>query len=136
MQITSRTEYSVRALCELCFNQEPLSLRKISEAQKLPIKYLEHLFRQLKQNELVSSIPGAKGGYILNKNSKDISLLDIIKAVEEINVNMDCDKRENSEYCIGKPCGFHQVWQEIQEHMKNYYSGMSLEYICTKIKEK
>ncbi len=136
MQITSRTEYSVRALCELCFNQKPLSLRKISEAQKLPIKYLEHLFRQLKQHDLVSSVSGAKGGYVLNRSIKEITLLDIIEAVEEINVSMDCDKRENSEYCIGKPCGFHQVWQEIQEHMKNYYSGMSLEYICTKIKEK
>lgn len=136
MQITSRTEYSVRALCELCFSQEPLSIRKISEAQKLPVKYLEHLFRELKSKGLVKSISGAKGGYVLNKSVKDISLLDVVMAVEAFDESPDCVKRENSEYCIGKPCGFHQVWQEIDQHMHHYYAGISLDYICSKIKER
>ncbi|MCB5251007.1 MAG: Rrf2 family transcriptional regulator [Candidatus Cloacimonadales bacterium] len=136
MQITSRTEYSVRALCELCLHDTPQSLRKISEAQKLPIKYLEHLFRQLKQSDLVSSVSGAKGGYFLNKDSKEISLYDIIEAVEDINSTTECDRIENSEYCIGKPCGFHQVWQEIHYDLKDYYTKISLEYIYQKTKEK
>lgn len=136
MQITSRTEYSVRALCELSFSNEPLSLRKISDAQKLPIKYLEHLFRDLKSNQIVNSVSGAKGGYTLAKETSQINLYDIIKAVEDFETDNDCTKRENSEYCIGKPCGFHKVWSEINSHLKEYYSGITLEYICTKMKEK
>ncbi len=135
VQITSKTEYSIRALCELVFASEPLSLRKISEAQKLPVKYLEHLFRNLKSHDIVNSIPGPKGGYVLSKDADKISLFNIIKSVEETEQYVDCEKRENSEYCIGKPCGFHRVWSEINTHMEEYYSSITLENICKKIKE-
>jgi Rrf2 family iron-sulfur cluster assembly transcriptional regulator len=89
----------------------------------------------MKQRNLVSSLPGAKGGYVLSRAISEISLYDIIESVEDMETESDCSKRENSEYCIGKPCGFHQVWSEINDHMKEYYSGISLEYISKKIKE-
>ncbi|HOE91962.1 MAG TPA: Rrf2 family transcriptional regulator, partial [Candidatus Cloacimonadota bacterium] len=89
----------------------------------------------LKQNKLVSSVSGAKGGYFLTKAIKDISLYDVITAVEDVSTSLECDKRENSEYCIGKPCGFHQVWQEIHDDLKDYYANISLEYIFMKTKE-
>ncbi len=135
MQITTKTEYSVRALCELCFRDKPVSLRVIADTQKLPLKYLEHLFRDLKSNELVKSVSGAKGGYILNQKAEDITLLDILSAVEKDTSSYPCTCSSDTAYCIGMPCKFHDVWQKINNQIFDYYKKITLAEICKEIKE-
>ncbi|MCK9328979.1 MAG: Rrf2 family transcriptional regulator [Candidatus Cloacimonetes bacterium] len=135
MQITTKTEYSLRALCELCFREKPVSLRIIADTQRLPLKYLEHLFRDLKSNDIVRSISGAKGGYILNKNAENITLFDILQAVEkEISPN-PCACSLDTPYCIGLPCKFHDVWEKINLQIFEYYKKITLSEICKEIKE-
>lgn len=135
MQITTKTEYSVRALCELCFREKPVSLRIIADTQKLPLKYLEHLFRDLKSFGIVKSVSGAKGGYILNKNAEDITLLDILKAVEKDVSVYSCTHSTETEYCIGMPCKFYNVWEKINLQIVDYYKKINLAEICKEIKE-
>jgi len=133
MQITTRTEYSVRALCELCFSQTALSLKTLAIEHKLPFKYLEHLFRQLKKSGIVYSTLGAQGGYRLNKSPEEISLLDIIKAVERRTAISSCFHNAESQYCLGENCRFRMIWGNINNHLEEHYKNITLATIIEQI---
>ncbi len=135
MQISSKTEYSVRALTELCNSQAiPLSIREISEKQNLPEKYIEQLFRKLKKNEIIKSLSGSKGGYILNKASEEISLKDIMHAVEDD--SSFCGKHADTNcYCQKHTCGLMSIWKEVDEHINDYLGSITLKTIHQRVKE-
>lgn len=135
MQITTRTEYTIRALSELLQEpQKPISVREICERQNLPLKYIEQLFRKLKQQQLIVSVPGAKGGYQLAICPSDITLYMVMKAVEENAVHSFCDKK-TEEFCTGTPCALKGIWNEINQHIIGYLDAITLESIINKIKE-
>lgn len=136
MIISTKTEYAVRALTELALNStvKPVSINEISNNQKLPTKYIEQLFRKLKKNGLIKSIHGAKGGYQLALNISDISLKDIMEAVDENYVAPICNgKTEEHSHCIGLPCGFKNLWDEINEYTENYFDSIKLDQIVAKL---
>ncbi len=136
MHISTKTEYAVRALSELAISsdEKPISITEICKRQKLPLKYVEQLFRKLKKHELVKSVHGAKGGYLLNKDVKDISLKNIMKAVDDNFSNTFCaDNKNHISHCIGFPCGFHKLWDEIQDHIEDYFESIKLEQIIAKL---
>ena len=85
MQITTRSRYSARALLEMARNPRsaPLAIRTIARRQEIPGKYLESLFKQLRIAGLVRSIRGAGGGYALARSPQEVTLWDIVTAVEE-----------------------------------------------------
>lgn len=136
MHISTKTEYAVRALCELALsnNDKPISINEICKKQQLPIKYVEQLFRKLKRSGLVKSIHGARGGYILNIDFHDISLKDIMTAVDENYTKSFCDGSHNKlSHCIGLPCGFHELWDEIKDHLENYLDSIKLDQIISRL---
>ena len=136
MNISTRTEYALRALTELALNatDKPVSINDICKNQNLPVKYIEQLFRKLKQNNLVKSIHGAKGGYQLALDLNDISLKDIMNAVDENNIAPYCSgKPEDHAHCIGLPCGFKKLWDEINEHTENYFDSIKLDQIVARL---
>ena len=79
MKLSSKGRYAVMALADLAkFDpNEPVSLRDISLRQGISLDYLEQIFSKLKKNEIVKSIRGTHGGYVLNKNPNDIKLTNI-----------------------------------------------------------
>ena len=85
MKLSSKGRYAVMALADLAkFNpDEPVSLRDISLRQGISLDYLEQLFLRLKKNNIVKSIRGKKGGYILSLTPDEIKLSDVLNAVEE-----------------------------------------------------
>ena len=133
MQITTRTEYSIRALVELCFSEKPISLKYLSEEHKLPYKYLEHLFRDLKSSGIVYSIAGSKGGYKLKKPSDEISLLDVLKAVEKEPSIHSCSQTIDKKYCLGDSCRFINVWKNINFQIDEVYQKITLASIVEEI---
>ena len=133
MQITTRTEYSIRALCELCFSESPISLMSLSKEHKLPVKYLEHLFKDLKKSGIVYSVAGSKGGYKLKKNAEEITLLDILKAVDKESSIHNCNKSSEGEYCLGETCRFHIIWKKINSQIEEYYQKITLASIIEEI---
>ena len=136
MIISTKTEYAVRALTELALNStvKPVSIKEISINQKLPMKYIEQLFRKLKQNGLVNSVHGAKGGYQLAIEIDEISLKDIMIAVDENYVAPICNgKPEGHTHCIGLPCGLKNLWDEINEHTNNYFDSIKLDQIVARL---
>ncbi len=136
MNISTKTEYAVRALTELALNSvdKPVSINEICKNQNLPVKYIEQLFRKLKQNGLVKSIHGAKGGYQLALEKHDISLRDIMEAVDENYVAPICNgNAEEHVHCIGLPCGFKELWDEINEHTEKYFDSIKLDQIVARL---
>ncbi len=85
MNISSRCEYGCRAIVELALHvssETPLTSEAIAEARRIPEKFLVHILLQLKRAGLVRSIRGARGGYMLAKAPDEISLLDIVEAID------------------------------------------------------
>jgi Rrf2 family protein len=84
MKITKRGEYALKALLVLCsvYDERTLSLREISEQEKLPLKFLEQIMMVVKRTGLVRSIKGKHGGYALARPPREITLGEIIRAVD------------------------------------------------------
>ena len=82
MKISTRGRYGIKAMVDLAMNSKDdkcISLKSIAQRQGIPENYLEQLMAVLKKAEVVKSVRGAQGGYILNKNPEDISVGDLLK---------------------------------------------------------
>jgi Rrf2 family iron-sulfur cluster assembly transcriptional regulator len=127
--LSTKTEYAIRGLVELAGAQEkrPVAVREVSERQNLPAKYMEHIFKSLKSAGILKSIKGAAGGYILQKSPDEISLQEIMSAIAEEPVSLNCHGREGiREYCVGLPCDFLSVWIEIEKELENHLAEIKL----------
>jgi len=129
MKLSSKGRYAVMALTDIArFNQnEPISLRDISLRQGISLVYLEQLFLKLKKNDVVKSIRGNKGGYILSRNASDIKISDIFFAVEEKVKTVGCEKH-SKKGCNGRSakCISHNLWDELEDYINNFFQQRSL----------
>ena len=130
MKLTSKGRYAVMALVDLARfdNINPVSLRDISLRQGISLDYLEQISSKLKKNEIVKSIRGTQGGYVLNKNPNDIKLTNIFNAVDEKVKTVQC-KKESKRGCNGKAtkCITHNLWDELEIHINTFFENKSLE---------
>ena len=130
MKLTSKGRYAVMALVDLARfdNINPVSLRDISLRQGISLDYLEQIFSKLKKNEIVKSIRGTQGGYVLNKNPHDIKLTNIFHAVDEKVKTVQC-KKDSKKGCTGKAtkCITHNLWDELETHINSFFEEKSLE---------
>ena len=117
-------------------NINPVSLRDISLRQGISLDYLEQIFSKLKKNEIVKSIRGTQGGYVLNKNPNDIKLTNIFHAVDEKVKTVQC-KKESKRGCNGKAtkCITHNLWDELEIHINTFFENKSLEDLIKNNKE-
>ena len=138
MKLTSKGRYAVMALVDLARfdNINPVSLRDISLRQGISLDYLEQIFSKLKKNEIVKSIRGTQGGYVLNKNPNDIKLTNIFHAVDEKVKTVQC-KRESKRGCNGKAtkCITHNLWDELETHINTFFENKSLDDLLKNKKE-
>ena len=138
MKLTSKGRYAVMALVDLARfdNINPVSLRDISLRQGISLDYLEQIFLKLKKNEIVKSIRGTQGGYVLNKNPNDIKLTNIFHAVDEKVKTVQC-KKESKKGCNGKAtkCITHNLWDELEIHINTFFENKSLKDLLNNNKE-
>ena len=138
MKLTSKGRYAVMALVDLARfdNINPVSLRDISLRQGISLDYLEQIFSKLKKNEIVKSIRGTQGGYVLNKNPNDIKLTNILHAVDEKVKTVQC-KKESKRGCNGKAtkCLTHNLWDELEIHINTFFENKSLKDLLNNNKE-
>ena len=138
MKLSSKGRYAVTALVDLARfdNINPVSLRDISLRQGISIDYLEQIFSKLKKNEIVKSIRGTQGGYVLNKNPNDIKLTNIFHAVDEKVKTVQC-KKESKKGCNGKAtkCITHNLWDELELHINTFFENKSLKDLLNNNKE-
>ena len=138
MKLTSKGRYAVMALVDLARfdNINPVSLRDISLRQGISLDYLEQIFSKLKKNEIVKSIRGTQGGYVLNKRPNDIKLTNIFNAVDEKVKTVQC-KKESKRGCNGKAtkCITHNLWDELEIHINKFFENKSLKDLINNNKE-
>ena len=130
MKLTSKGRYAVMALVDLArFDSiNPVSLRDISLRQGISLDYLEQIFSKLRKKEIVQSVRGTQGGYILNKKAKDIRLTNIFDAVDEKVKTVKC-KKDSKKGCNGRAtkCVTHNLWDELETHIYSFFDQKSLE---------
>ena len=117
MMFTTKTEYGLRALVRLTKNKAegPLSLAEISKTEHISRSYLEHIFKKLKEDNIVKSIKGAEGGYILSRKPEKIDLFEIVEALEGPLAVFYCMANDgNKVACSVKGCLTRKVWDELQ----------------------
>ena len=135
MKLTSKGRYAVMAMADLAKNntKEPTSLTEISLRQGISISYLEQLFLKLRKNNLVQSVRGPSGGYVLNKPPEEIKLLSIISAVDEKIKTVKC-KKESKKGCNGKSikCITHNLWDDLEAHINKFFEDNTLNDILFK----
>ena len=129
MKLTSKGRYAVMALADLAkFDAvSPVSLRDISLRQGISLLYLEQIFLKLKKKNIVNSIRGANGGYVLTKQPSEIKLADIFIAVGEKVKTVKCNK-ESKKGCNGKAtkCITHYLWDELELHINSFFERKNL----------
>ena len=138
MKLTSKGRYAVMALADLARfdNVNPVSLRDISLRQGISLDYLEQIFSKLRKREIVQSVRGTQGGYILNKKAKEIKLTNIFDAVDEKVKTVQC-KKESKRGCNGKAtkCITHNLWDELEIHINTFFENKSLKDLLNNNKE-
>jgi len=129
MKLNTRGRYAVMALADMAKfdKQNPISLRDISLRQNISLVYLEQIFSKLKKNNIVKSMRGANGGYILSKDPEQIKLSNIFSAVEEKVKTVQC-KKESKKGCNGKltKCITHYLWDELEIHINDFFDKKNL----------
>ena len=130
MKLTSKGRYAVMALVDLARfdNINPVSLRDISLRQGISLDYLEQIFSKLRKKEIVQSVRGTQGGYILNKKAREIKLTNIFDAVDEKVKTVQC-KKDSKKGCNGKAtkCVTHNLWDELETHINTFFEKKSLQ---------
>ena len=129
MKLTSRGRYAVMALADIANfdRQNPVSLRDISLRQNISLVYLEQIFSNLKKNNIVKSIRGTNGGYILLNDPDQIKLSSIFSAVDEKVKTVKCNK-ESKKGCNGKStkCITHYLWDELEIYINDFFDKKNL----------
>ena len=129
MKLSSKGRYAVMALADIARFEpkNPIPLRDISLRQGISLVYLEQLFFKLKKNKIVLSIRGKNGGYVLNKNAKDIKISEVFLAVEENVKTIGCEKH-SKKGCNGKSskCITHNLWDELENYINDFFERKTL----------
>jgi Rrf2 family iron-sulfur cluster assembly transcriptional regulator len=135
MKLTTKGRYAVMAMADLALFKDngPTSLSEISLRQNISLPYLEQIFIKLKENNLVKSTRGAKGGYILEKPAHDIKISNIISAVDEEVKMFNC-KKESKRGCNNKStkCITHNLWDQLDQHINSFFEKVKLNDLIKK----
>lgn len=126
MRLTTKGRYAVTAMLDLALHrtQGPINLADISARQGISLSYLEQLFARLRRQGLVASARGPGGGYLLGRGTSEISISDVIGAVDESVDATRCGGRKNCQ--AHELCLTHDLWEELSQQITNFLSGISL----------
>lgn len=132
MRLTTKGRFAVTAMIDLALRQQggPVPLAAISERQNISLSYLEQLFGKLRRHELVDSMRGPGGGYSLAKLARNVTVADIIFAVDEPLDATDCGgKQDCTRGTGGRPgkCMTHELWTTLNRKMVEYLDSVSLQ---------
>mgnify|MGYP004008486957 CR=1 FL=1 len=136
MNFTTKSRYAVNALADLEYlsnYESPVALKDIADRQGIDLTYLEQLFRKLRIAGIVKSVRGRNGGYVYATTPQDISIKNIMDAVEE---NLDATKCAGTSSChSGQQCNSHKLWDDLNNVVDKFLSDISIIDIVEKLKD-
>ena len=138
MKITTKGRYGLRAIVDLAvYGQDgPVPLGKISERQEISEGYLEQIFARLKKAGLINSVRGVSGGYVLAKDPEQISVGDILRALEGDLSPLECPALAAEAACDNESsCVTKFVWKKINDSLEDTVNHISLEELRRQGKE-
>ena len=141
MRLTTKGRFAVTAMLDLAMRQTkgPVTLAGISERQDISLSYLEQLFGKLRRHQIVSSVRGPGGGYRLARKSADITIADIIFAVNETLDTTMCGGIGNCRHRHGigpdQQCMTHDLWATLNEKIVDYLDSVSLQDLVDQQKQ-
>ena len=120
MRITAKADYAVRATCELAARagQGPVKGDVIAAAQGIPLKFLENILGEMKKSGILASQRGAVGGYWLNKPADEITVADVIRAVEGPLADVRGQRPETLEFA-GAAESLRDVWLAVRVNLRS-----------------
>ena len=126
MRLPTKGRFAVTAMVDLAMRdgRGPVTLAQISARQKISLSYLEQLFGKLRRHQLVDSVRGPGGGYCLARNMAEVSVADIILAVDEPIDATQCGGRENCH--DDRRCMTHELWAGLNAHIFTYLRSITL----------
>lgn len=141
MRLTTKGRFAVTAMIDLAMRQDkgPVALAGISQRQEISLSYLEQLFGKLRRHEIVESVRGPGGGYNLARRAEDVTIADIIIAVDEPLDATQCGGKENcqsSHHENGARCMTHDLWATLNAKMVDYLDSVSLKDLVDQQKQK
>jgi Rrf2 family transcriptional regulator, cysteine metabolism repressor len=133
MMFSTKAEYGVRVMAHLATNAggSPISLGAIAESEGLPLAYLEHLVQRLRRAGLVESRRGAHGGYSLARAPEDVTMAEVVEALEGAIAPIECisSAEDGSLVCAREsesPCPTKLLWTRVQGSIVRTLNDMTL----------
>ncbi|HEX7634307.1 MAG TPA: Fe-S cluster assembly transcriptional regulator IscR [Noviherbaspirillum sp.] len=139
MRLTTKGRFAVTAMIDLALREDkgPVTLSGISQRQEISLSYLEQLFGKLRRHEIVESVRGPGGGYTLARRAEDVTVADIIIAVDEPLDATQCGGKENCHgHEHGTRCMTHDLWATLNAKMVEYLDSVSLKDLVDQQKQK
>jgi Rrf2 family iron-sulfur cluster assembly transcriptional regulator len=136
MRLTTKGRFAVTAMMDLALHHGsgPVTLAEISGRQKISLSYLEQLFGKLRRHQLVESVRGPGGGYVLAKEMGEVTVTDIILAVDEPIDATQCGGKENCH--DDRKCLTHDLWANLNQRIFDYLGGVNLRQLVDSEKAK
>lgn len=126
MRLSTKGRYAVTAMIDLALHDEvrPVALTDIAETQKISVSYLEQLFARLRKNRLVKGMRGPGGGYRLARPASEVTIAEIIAAVDEQIDMTRCAGKENCQ--DGEKCLTHELWADLSKQLYDFLHAITL----------
>src|ERR671910_2573551 len=128
MRVSAKADYAVRAAAELAAAQAeeaPVKGERLAEAQEIPLQFLEHILLELKHHGIIRARRGAKGGYWLARPADDITIADVIRAVEGPIANVQSAPPESISY-QGSAEHLQEVWIAVRANLRAVLESVTL----------
>ncbi len=132
MRLTTKGRYAVTAMLDLAYHSEkkPVTLTDIAKRQDISLSYLEQLFARLRRYGMVEGVRGPGGGYQLSRKAEQISIAQIISAVDETIDSTRCGGKANCQK--EQPCLTHDLWMGLSDQIRQYLDSISLHDVLTR----
>jgi Rrf2 family iron-sulfur cluster assembly transcriptional regulator len=138
MQISTKGKYSVRAVLDIAQNSngQPVTLTAISKREGISLLFLEQLFQLLRKGDIVNSIRGPHGGYVLARDAAEITVGEVVRLVEPPLYTSSCfDKNEAVHDCrIADSCIGGAIWKQLDEHINTFMDSVTFADLINKPK--
>lgn len=139
LKLSTKGRYGLRAVFDLAqhYGKGPVPLREVAERQGLSEQYLEQLFLGLRKHGLVKSIRGLRGGYTLSRPPGEITVGNIVRALEGPIAPVECVSEEDPEDCVrADHCVARLVWTRLRDAITEVLDSITLEDMCKTAKER